>query len=305
MYLIILTIVVVFLSSTLYTVHGQEVRELGTREPATAQDTVLEHYLERLARSIVLTDLLTILGAGLLSYYLAGRTLRPIRQAVEARQQFFANAAHDLRTPLAVLRTEAEVALRQAELPPEEARQVLLSSLEEVDRMSRMVEDLLLLALEGKQELRREPHDLADLVGTVVQRLDGPAREKSLTLQWAPSPPVLVPLDAPAVERALVNVLGNSLRYTLAGGRVEVSLTVSRDAAQVLVVDDGMGISPEDLPHVLDPLYRADQARSSSPDGAGLGLAIVQRIVTEHGGTVEIESPAGKGTRVKLRFPLR
>ena len=154
LYMGIIAAVVLVLSSALYEFHTHDVSGIERRRIVSApegekqgeRDPGLGEYLESLGRSMVFADLVTILVGGALSYVLAARTLRPIKRAVESEQRFYANAAHDLRTPLAVMRTEAEVLLRSAEPRLEDARKTLVSSLEEIERMSKMVEQMLSLA---------------------------------------------------------------------------------------------------------------------------------------------------------------
>jgi len=312
LYMVIITVVVVLLSTTLYTVHGNQLREAGGREGdrmgidgGPAGEPLAERSLELLGRSIVVLDAFTIVIAGGLSFWLAGRTLRPIRDAVRAEQRFFASAAHDLRTPLAVMRTEIEVALRDQRPSLEDTREVLGSSLQEVERMTGLVEELLALGAGGHgsraQGRVQEPHDLSDLVETAAERFQGQAAARGLALTVDAAEPVVVAIDGPRVERALANVLENALKFTAGGGSVHVALQVSRTHADVVVTDSGVGIAAEDLAHVTEPFWRADAARSTP--GAGLGLAIVHQVLTEHGGTLEITSHPGQGTRVRLRLP--
>jgi len=294
-------------------------RDLGVRDSEAAEteagartvSRLIDEYLEILQRSIAVADVVTIAIAGALSYLLAGRTLRPIRDSVRSQREFYANAAHDLRTPLAVMKTEAEVALRDPRRGAVDSRRILESSLEEIDRMSAMVEEMLLLSTygaggggsESMAASRREESDLADLAATAVERMRSRAEAKGVALSASVAEPVLVRLDARAVERALANVLENAVKYTREGGSVSVSLRPARGHVDVVAADTGIGIPAADLPRVADPFFRADGARAADDRGAGLGLAIVRRIMVGHGGSLEIASAEGKGTIVRLRFP--
>jgi len=316
LYVLILTAVVVLLSLTLYTIHGNQVHEQRDRDLEQARTAVLppgergipepklEEYLEALGRSIVLLDVFTIMVAGAFSYWLAGRTLRPIREAIGAEQRFFASAAHDLRTPLAVMKTEIEVALRDPSLSMAEARKTLGSSLEEIDRMAVLAQELLLLGSASSRPSGgppKEPQDLADLVLTTVERLQTRAKALGVSLEAGSAAPVLVVLDPVALERALANVLENSLKFTPPGGSVRVRLDEARTHVDVTVTDTGAGIAAADLPLVTQPFFRADAARSLP--GSGLGLAIVRQILADHKGSLDIISEPGHGTKVRLRFP--
>jgi signal transduction histidine kinase len=195
-----------------------------------------------------------------------------------------------------------EVALRDRAPRSDEDRKVLGSALEEIDRMSHLVDEMLLLATtKAARSPTREDADLTDLVQTAVARLEPRARSLGLTLVCRDTPPVIVPLVAADVHRALTNVVENALKFTPLGGTVTVAVEAGRTFVDVTVTDTGRGIAPEDLPRVKDPFYRGESARSTP--GSGLGLAIVARILGDHRGTVEVTSTLGQGTRVRLRFP--
>lgn len=319
MYIAILTAIVAILSASLYELHAHDV---GSIEPRRIRPTLQEilspegptvpeppagiaEYLERLGRSILLVDIVTIVAGSALSALLAGRTLRPIRQAVDAEKAFFANAAHDLRTPLAVMRSEAEVALRAGSMTAEEARQLIASSLEEIGHMSGMIEQILDLASSGRRRGAPAlvPLDLAEIARGAVERMALRAEEKGVRLTVEAGAPARIRGDAPALRRAIGNILENALAYTPRGGAIV--MRVQRAAAHVsLFVDDtGIGMAEEDLPHITEPFFRGDKARSANGGGAGLGLTIVKTIMDEHGGTLRAASTAGRGTTISLRFP--
>ncbi len=323
LYIAIIAAVVILLSSSFYAVHDRRVRDLGLRESESEESApgirpasqLLREYQEILQRSIVLADIVTIAVAGALSYFLAGRTLRPIRELLSSQRQFYANAAHDLRTPLAVMKTEAEVALRDPR-GSGEARGILESSLEEIDRMSAMVEEMLLLSVRAHAQRRsrgevenpgaapqRKQTDLSGLAAGAVERMRPRAEAKGLELVPPTAEPAMLRLDSRAVERALANVIENAIKYTPQGGTVTVALRISRSHVDLFVADTGIGIPAADLPRIAEPFYRADAARDADKGGAGLGLAIVKKTMAEHGGSLEISSVVGKGTSVRLRFP--
>ncbi len=243
----------------------------------------------------------------MLSYLLAARTLQPIKEAVESEQRFFADAAHDLRTPLAVMRSEAEVALRSGSLDAEEARVVIASSLEEISRMSAMVEQMLELAKSGASAQRAasaaQVVDLSELAGSTGVRMALRASDRGIRLETEATGPVLIRGNAPALERAVYNVLENALAYTPRGGCVTVAARREGGEALLSVTDTGMGIPPEDLPHITEPFFRGDKARGAHSGGAGLGLTIVKTTMDEHGGSFHAESRPGSGTTIVLRFP--
>ena len=230
-----------------------------------------------------------------------------LQHGVEEKQRLVADASHDLRSPLAVMRAELDVSLR-GELTPA-ARGVLVSVHEEVDRMSRTVENLLTLAQadEGHLKLLTTPLLLRDRVRATIRALAPAATAKGLALEEREAleagRPDLVDADAQRVDQLLVNLIENAIKYTPSGGAVTV-LTWRRDAeVGVTVSDTGPGIPPEDLDHVFDRFFRVDEARRRTSGGSGLGLAICREIVEAHGGRIWVESEAGRGSAFSLALP--
>jgi len=230
-----------------------------------------------------------------------------LQHGVEEKQRLVADASHDLRSPLAVMRAELDVSLR-GELTPA-ARGVLVSVHEEVDRMSRTVDNLLTLAQadEGHLKLLTTPLLLRDRVRATIRALAPAATAKGLALEEREAleagRPDLVDADAQRVDQLLVNLIDNAIKYTPSGGAVTV-LTWRRDAeVGVTVSDTGPGIPPEDLDHVFDRFFRVDEARRRTSGGSGLGLAICREIVEAHGGRIWVESEAGRGSAFSLALP--
>ena len=225
------------------------------------------------------------------------------RQAGEERlRHFAADASHELRTPVANIRGHAELALRHRGPVPADIRHALERIQSESQRMTHLVDDLLLLArLDAGRPLEHEQVDLTRLVLDAVDdaRAAGPGHRWVLDL---PEEPVLVPGDAHRLQQALGNLLANARTHTPAGTEVTVALTSDADGARLTVSDNGPGIPAELQPEVFARFVRADQARSRSTGSTGLGLAIVHAIVTAHHGTVEVTSRPGRTAfRVTLR----
>jgi heavy metal sensor kinase len=230
--------------------------------------------------------------------------LARLEEAFAQTRRFAADAAHELRTPLTVLRGGIEVALRM-ERPPDEYRRVLASSLEEVQRLIRLAEDLLLLSrsLAGPVPAGA-PVDLEPLmleVFDVGARL-GQAAGVSVRIDSAAA--ATVPGDAAALRRALLNLVENAVKYTPPGGKVELGMTTGDGAVEITVSDTGIGMAPADAERIFEPFVRLDEARGRDTGGAGLGLAIARSIVVAHGGTLAVESRPGSGSRFTIRLPL-
>jgi two-component system OmpR family sensor kinase len=228
--------------------------------------------------------------------------LARIEQAFRRQQEFLADASHELRGPLMVLRGNLDL-LRMG-LPEDESRASVREAGEEVERMSRLAADLLFLAEADAREIAgRESVELDEVATEAWERaraLDGGAHELAL----GRADPALVRGDRMRLGELVWNLLENALRYTPAGGRIDVELRVTESRAELTVADTGIGIPPEHAPRVFERFYRVDPARSRSKGGAGLGLAIVKRIAEAHGGEVWARSEVGRGSTFGVSLPL-
>ncbi|HEY7206394.1 MAG TPA: ATP-binding protein [Methylomirabilota bacterium] len=230
--------------------------------------------------------------------------LARLEQAFAQSRRFAADAAHELRTPLAALRGTTEVALR-GDRSPAEYRKVLTSSLEEVERLIRLSEDLLLYsrALAGPEPAGER----VDLEPLLLEGLDAGARlgqAAGVSVRIESAAPAVVRGDPTALRRALLNLVENAVKYTPRGGKVELSLVAGDGTAALTVADTGIGVDPADAERVFEPFVRLDAARSRDTGGAGLGLAIARSIVAAHRGTLTLESRPGSGSRFTIRLPL-
>jgi two-component system, OmpR family, heavy metal sensor histidine kinase CusS len=230
-----------------------------------------------------------------------------LQRSFEEVRRFTADAAHELRTPLAIMRTEAEVALRSPRCPDRDAR-VLENLIEEIERLSRLVSQLLFLCREdtgiGVSTFR--PVKLATLVREVVEHMEVLAREKGLNLQARLADAPEISGDADRLRQLFFNLLDNAIKYTPPGGSVvvEAKPAQGQPSVNVIIADTGIGIPAEHLPHVFERFYRVDSSRGSAPDGNGLGLAICYSIAESHAGRLAIESTPGIGTQVSITLPI-
>ena len=230
--------------------------------------------------------------------------LARLEAAFTQTRRFAADAAHELRTPLAALRGGIEVALR-AERTPEEYRRVLASSLEEVERLIRLAEDLLLLSRSSAgPDVTRAPVDLEPLLLDVFDVGARLGQAAGVSVRTDTMAPATVRGDATALRRALLNLVENAIKYTPPGGKVELGLTTGDGMAVVTVSDTGIGLDPADTDRIFEPFVRLDAARARGTGGAGLGLAIARSIAVAHGGMLAAESRPGAGSRFVLRLPL-
>jgi signal transduction histidine kinase len=258
--------------------------------------------------------------------------LARLEAAFSAQQRFIADASHELRNPLAIIRTNIDVALSDPDADPEELRQAIVVVRRASERMARLVDDLLALARREMPTFQREPVDLGQAIGEASEEFVVPARARGIVLDRAiagypsegshpadpkpagrsrglapeapESPRVVVIGDRDALKRAVANLLDNAVRLAPEGSRIRLAVGSERGQAWVAVSDEGPGIAPEDQQHVFDRFWRADKARSRADGGAGLGLAIVRQIVQSHGGEVQLQSRLGVGSTFTIWLPV-
>jgi signal transduction histidine kinase len=238
-----------------------------------------------------------------------GHTLNDMLARLEASfvalRRFTADASHELRTPLAVIRADVERAMHTGRDAHEHAV-ALEEALQEVSRMTGLVESLLTLALgdEGRDALTRGEVALEPLVHDVAETAGILGEQARVNVRVPRVEPVTVRGDAERLRQLLLNLVTNAVKYSHEGGLVEISLESRHDEAIITVRDDGIGIAAADLPFIFDRFWRADPARSrSTGGGSGLGLAISQWIAQAHDGRIDVQSRLGRGTTFTVVLP--
>jgi two-component system sensor histidine kinase BaeS len=226
-----------------------------------------------------------------------------LEAAQRGRQQWIADIAHELRTPLTTLRAEIE-AVQDGVRPLTQASMVSVAH--EVQRLTRLVEDLRLLTLSdlGALTYRKQPLDVGEAIADALATGRAAVEQKGLQVQWQPGAPILVEADADRLAQVFSNLLQNTLRYTTQPATLRVELAAEAGEVRIDWEDSAPGVSDADLPRLTERLYRVDASRSSSSGGSGLGLAIVQAIIQAHGGRMQAAHSALGGVHWRIWLPL-
>lgn len=249
---------------------------------------------------LMYVNLFALSVGGALSYFLARHTLRPIEEAHDAQTRFVSDASHELRTPLAAMTTELEVALQDSSLTKQEMRTILISNLEEVQRLDKLSSMLLALSSGDKKSLPRRPFNIAEVLERSVGRLKQPSSRISLHVPKT-SPRVVA--NPAAIEELLAILLDNALKYSPKNSTVTVASSPRDHRVEVRIANSGDGIAEEHLPHIFDRFYRADSARSHG-SGYGLGLAMARQISDFNDANLAVTSIPGNVTEFTFSLPI-
>lgn len=221
----------------------------------------------------------------------------------DALRRFAADASHELRTPIAALKTFNELLQSTARDDPEAQQEFLAESQAQIERLDWLTENLLQLSKldSGSLEMDIQPASLSELVKSVIASFAPQAEEKKVTLRARlPDEDLIAAYDQRWMQQALGNLVSNAIKFTLSGGSITVGITPMNSVAEIWIEDTGIGISSEDLPHIFERFYRA---RCNEQPGSGLGLAIAQSVVQAHGSAIRVSSREGRGSRFFFRLP--
>lgn len=283
---------------------GEVVLSVPAQRPRDEREVIIREVKGRIIMRLLMINLGVLLGGGLLSYYLARWTFRPIEDAHEAQNRFTADASHELRTPLAAMRSEIEVALLAKKLSIKDARALLESNLEEVTKLTQLSEGLLKLASIDGRELQLEEQSISSLISSAATRVSSSAKLKNIDVAIESKDSVTVLVEPISLAEALVILLDNAIKYSPEKSKVTVRVKRLAHEVQIQVIDTGVGVKAGELPHIFDRFYRVDTARTKqNVSGYGLGLSIAQRIVEMHGGHINVKSQHAKGSTFTVTLP--
>ena len=267
------------------------------------QDRTSEQRVLDTALIVLVTGgLVVLLAAVAFGFFYAGRALVPIRESLRRQREFAADASHELRTPISVIKAGVEDIRRNHRAVAADAAATLDDVEAEADRLTNLVDDLLLLARadSGRLQLRHEPVDLADAAGDAIHSLARRAEPAGVSLQLEATPTPVIG-DPDRLRQLIGIIVDNAIHHSPAGAAVSVEIRPQGRQAIATIEDRGPGIRPEDLPRVFDRFWRATDA---AHEGTGLGLAIARSIAQQHGGSITAGNGAGGGARFEMKMPL-
>lgn len=327
-YLVIIMVISVLFSIAFYTIATQELRRvIHYQEENQVYDngsfslqqtprglmvlpsvTVLEQSDSRYRLMLIIINGIIFIVAGAAGYFLAGRTLRPIKRMVDEQNQFIADASHELRTPLTALRAEMEAVLLDEKITAKEAKALITSNLEEVISLQSLSDHLLELttASSNTSHYVLQEMSLKAIAQDVIEKITPLAKKKKISLKQDVSDTTVL-ADRMMVQEVMMILLDNAMKYSKEGTTVSLTGRKESGKAVITISDEGIGIPKEDVPFIFDRFYQVSRSRTkqTSSSGYGLGLSIAKRIIETFHGTIKIDSEVAKGTIVTVTFPTK
>lgn len=269
------------------------------------RDEPLQHEItENLFDILLFSDAVLLLLMAFVSYILARKTLAPLALSYKRQKQFVADAAHELRTPLSVLKAGGEVVLEHHR-PEEEYKRFIEESQEEINRLIALSNDLLFLAQNSETAVGIfETISLSDICRKQYIHIEPYAKQRGIQVRESIQEDVFVKGNYHDLSRLVMNLLKNAIDYNKSDGKVTLSLGKAHTFAVLTIEDTGIGIAEKDLPYIFERFFKVDASRTlKGTAGSGLGLSIVKEITYLHGGAIEVRSVHGQGTTFELKFP--
>ena len=259
----------------------------------------------RLLINLININIIVLVLSSVFSYFMAKRTIGPIERSLESQKRFTADASHELRTPLTAIKTEIEVGLRDKNLSASDAKKLLKSNLQEVEKLQTLSGALLKLAqLDDKAKLEKKTINLAEITMQARDNLSKQAKEKAIKFDIS-AKNLSVAGDKDMLIEALSILFENAIKYSPKHSTVKVIIKKDDHHVKIIIADKGVGIHPDDLPHIFDRFYQADKARTKiDNDGYGLGLSIAKNIIDLHSGQISAQSTPPKGSTFTIELPI-
>ena len=274
------------------------------RFPLPLDPELIKETRNRLGLMLVLINAGILVISGGLGYFLAGRTLEPIKEMVDEQNRFISDSSHELRTPLTSLKTAMEVALRDKKLSLQKSKKLISENIAEVNKLQSLSDQLLRLAQYEKPNgnLKFEKVSLVKIIEEAVRKIAPLAKQKQISIKKD-----LKEIEINGNKDSLIDLfvilLDNAVKYSASQKIIEIKTEKTDGYVMASVKDQGIGVSEKDLPHIFDRFFRADSARSKNKtDGYGLGLSIAKKIVEAHRGTISAESKLGNGSIFTVRL---
>jgi two-component system OmpR family sensor kinase len=319
--MIVLLLISAFFSASLYRVSLQQINGSFKRQSEIIVQTPELRYLagnekfrgvwkeaysdatKKLLINLFVMNLFVLAMGGLLSYLFAKRTLEPIEEANESQSRFTADASHELRTPISVMKSEIEVALKDKNLTTKEAREVMNSNLEEIDRLTNMIDALLSLSRLDAEKIETEPVNINKLLLAKSKQLEKLAKEKSITITVDKNV-TSAKTNYEYLSQSIGILIDNSIKYCPEGSKIEISSYYDGNKTYIIVSDNGPGIKVSEREKIFNRFYRGDSSRSKHKvDGLGLGLSLAKIIVEKLSGEIYHEDSDRKGATFVIRLP--
>lgn len=320
-YLSIIMVISIFFSINIYTLATHELdRGYGKRSELINNappdlpsyfkrqllentDKLINEARSKVAFTLILTNFGVLIVGGYVSFILARRSLQPIEEAHAALERFTADASHELRTPIAAMKSEIEVALMQPIISSEEAKKLLQSNLEELDILTRLSDNLLKLARLDNQNIEISKQLLEPIIQSAIDRLLPLAEKKNILIENKVSETLYANTNQNNLSEVIIIILDNAIKYSPEKSTIIITSGKENKNPEITISDQGKGICKKDLPHIFDRFYQTDSSRSSQfKNGHGLGLSIAKQLMQKLGGDIKATSTVGKGSKFTINF---
>ena len=283
----------------------RDITEGFTPVPPLIEELSFEDINEarlRLITRLGIMNLGILIFAGGAGYFLAGRTLRPIKESMDEQNRFVSDSSHELRTPLTSLRSEIEVSLMDKNLSSIKAKNVLKSNLEEVINLQ-ILSDRLLELSENREFIKKNNQiriSIKDVVENAIRKTKKLADSKQIKIEYEVKSKKITG-DFDKLTESFVILIDNAIKYSPKKSKIQISSKTKKNSIEISVTDQGIGISEEDKNHIFDRFYRAEKSRNE--DGFGLGLSIAKKIIDSHNGELIVKSSPNKGSTFIVKLP--